>query len=597
MARHVIDRKFGRDLAVAVIIVVVTATVAVACDLTERWFAFTRTYEHWELDELLPLLIGLLCGTAWFATARMREAWRQLAQRQAFEDRLKEQQHLYRSILDHSPVEIYVKDLQGRHVVVNRREEELFGDRCGGVLGKTAFDLFPEPSAREHEAHDRDVIKAGTALEREYKIPMDDGLHTFLAVKFPIRGADGEIVRIGAVVTDITDRKKSECEALEAKETAEKASKAKSRFLAAASHDLRQPLQAMGLLAGNLSETELNPRQSGLVDAMGEAIGSAGSMLSVLLDISELDAGSIVPQAVDFDLDALLQRLFRDFALRAEEKQLDLRLVPSGLTVHSDPVLLERMISNLVSNALRYTEAGRILIGCRRQGADVEVQVWDTGVGIEAKNLEKIFDEYFQVGNAARDRRKGLGLGLALVHRLSALLDHPVRVASVFGRGSMFAIRIPLGDSTAASAPPGPTSVEALRNHASILLVEDDEAVLEATARLLRQWGYRVAAARSGEDAVKMCESGAVAPDVVVADYRLPDGIDGIGAVLRLRGSLGPELPSIIVTGDTSDQVTQAVAEAGCDLLHKPVAPAKLRALLRHRLDGKAKPLSGETAA
>ena len=581
-----IDRSFRRDLVTSILIVIVIAGLLLAIEFTEFWYDITRRYELWELDESLGLLIALLVGSVWFAVCRLRASSREIARRKAAEAGLLENEEQLRSILDHSPVEIYVKDLQGRHILVNRREEQLFGSRSGGVVGKTARELFPASCAEVHEQHDRDVVRAGHALEREYEIVLEDGLHTFLAVKFPMRSTDGRITRIGAVVTDITERKASERELQRAKEKAERASAGKSRFLAAASHDLRQPLQAMGLLTGSLTETQLDKRQRDLVDAMGEAIGSMGSMLSVLLDISELDAGAITPHPVDFEISSFLKRLRRDFSLQAKDLGIDLRFVPCSGTVRSDPDLLERIVANLVSNALRYTHSGKVLVGCRRIPDGLRIEVWDTGIGIEEQEIDAVFEEYYQVGNSARDRRKGLGLGLALVDRLARLMDHRIVVRSRFGKGSMFGVEVQRSEICATAEPDAPRFGYDADEESAVLLVEDDIAVLRAAGRLLKNWGYQVVLTQSSHEALKAIEEPDCRPDIVVADYRLPDGRDGIETIARIRSKLGAEIPGVVVTGDTSPELTRAVKDADCDLLLKPVAPAKLRSLLRYRLNG-----------
>ncbi len=584
------DKSFRTDLVTSMLLAAMIAGLLWAIQFTELWYDFTRQHESWDLDELLGLAIGLLAGSLWFAFGRLRASRREIARRKAAEEDLVENQEQLKSILDHSPVEIYVKDLQGRHILVNRREEQLFGNRSGGVAGKTARELFPASCAKVHEQHDRDVVRAGHALEREYEIALEDGLHTFLAVKFPMRSTDGRITRVGAVVTDITERKASERELQRAKEKAERASAGKSRFLAAASHDLRQPLQAMGLLTGSLTETELDKRQRDLVDAMGEAIGSMGSMLSVLLDISELDAGAITPHPVDFEISSFLGRLQRDFTLQATDLGIDLRFVPCRGTVRSDPDLLERIVANLISNALRYTHSGKVLVGCRRIPQGLRIEVWDTGIGIEDQEIDAVFEEYYQVGNPARDRRKGLGLGLALVDRLARLMDHRIVVRSRFGKGSMFGVEVRRSEVCASAEPDAPRFGFDADEEAAVLLIEDDIAVLRAAGRLLKNWGYQVVLAQSSHEALKAIEDPACRPDIVVADFRLPDGRDGIETIGRVRRKLGRQIPGVVVTGDTTAELGRAVKDAACDLLLKPVAPAKLRSLLRFRLNGHGEP-------
>lgn len=580
MEAHSLRRDLFWSLAIALTI----GGLLLAVEFTEWWYDVTRRYEAWELDELVGLVIGLLIGCLWFARRRIRAVKAEVEKRRAAEAKNLEQQELLRSILDHAPVEIFIKSLEGRIIQANRLEEELFGDRCGGVVGKTAHDIFPEDCARMVEQHDRDVLEAREALTQEYEIPMDDGLHTFLAVKFPIHDPSGEIIQIGGVVADITDRKNSEREMRLAMEQAERASASKSRFLAAASHDLRQPLQALSLLAAGLSETQLSAGQDEMLEAMQSAVHSMGSMLSALLDMSQLDAGVIEPRKVGFEIGPLLEKARKDFCIQAKDRGIELRCVPSALTVCSDPHLLERILANFLSNALNYTQHGRVLIGCRRTAEGLRLEVWDSGIGIAEQDLEQIFEEYYQVGNPARDRRRGLGLGLALVKRLARLLDHRLSVRSQPDKGSMFGIEVPHGECQPErqAARPRPIAKEA--EAGTVLIIDDDAEVLQAAAHVVETWGYRAVSAKCATEALRVFGNLRCSPDLIIADFWLPEGNDGLDAIAEIRRDLGADIPAVIITGDISDEVAKAVRAAGHDVLHKPISPRELQALLRSRL-------------
>jgi CheY-like chemotaxis protein len=318
---------------------------------------------------------------------------------------------------------------------------------------------------------------------------------------------------------------------------------------------------------------------------------STGRLLNALLDISQLEAGAIKPQFEDFPIQEVLRRVARAFAPFAQRKNLDLRIVPSSAYVNSDPILLERIIGNFTSNAVRYTDSGRILIGCRRRGNDLSVEVLDTGPGIPEEQKEAIFDAFHQIHNKERDRSKGLGLGLAIAQRLAAYLGHRIEHQSVIGRGARFAIHVERRDSVrqedVAAAAQERWFIDL--QDTAILLIEDDDAVLQATKQLLESWGCVVLAARTTKSALELvARSNAPAPDLIIADYRLPDGSTGVEAITRTQLALGSAVPALIITGDVEVTRLRDIADQGYRVLNKPVRPAKLRALISHLLSGQA---------
>jgi len=341
------------------------------------------------------------------------------------------------------------------------------------------------------------------------------------------------------------------------------ANKAKTRFLAAASHDLRQPMHALGLFVAQLRGCIAEPGTLALVGKVESAVTALQELLDALLDISRLDAGVVVPATADFRLQPLLTRLESAFAPQAESKGVRLRAAPTRLAVRTDPVLLERILINLLANAVRYTEHGGVLIGCRRRGANVRIEVCDTGVGIAESHRESIFQEFYQIGNPERDRRKGLGLGLAIATRLARLLDSRIELASRPGKGSVFAIEL---------------------RGVRVLVVDDDTLVRDAMTSLLKQWGCEVWSAGRGAEAESLLTQQRITPDAVICDYRLPDGETGIDVIRRLREIAGAGLPAALVTGDTAPERLREATDSGFALLHKPVQPAKLRLLLEHLL-------------
>jgi CheY-like chemotaxis protein/anti-sigma regulatory factor (Ser/Thr protein kinase) len=305
-------------------------------------------------------------------------------------------------------------------------------------------------------------------------------------------------------------------------------------------------------------------------------------LFNSLLDISRLDAGTIEAHPVHFPLQKMLTDLEHQFSALAADKQLRLRFRPCGVTLYSDPMLVERILVNLLSNAIRYTDDGGVLVACRRRGRMVRLSVIDTGRGIPPDQQESVFQEFVQLHNPARDRSKGLGLGLAIVSRLSRLLGHRVHLRSRPGHGSMFSIDVPIGDARLIQ-PPAPASAPGqIPADALVLLVDDESAILRGMAELFDNWNIDLVTAHSADEAEQWLSSIGRIPDVIVSDYRLPDDTDGLEVITRLRQQFGRDIPAIVVTGDTAPDTILRISQAGFPLLHKPLRPAKLRALLTH---------------
>jgi signal transduction histidine kinase/CheY-like chemotaxis protein len=366
------------------------------------------------------------------------------------------------------------------------------------------------------------------------------------------------------------------------KEMAERANHAKSRFFAAASHDLRQPMHALSLFVAALKARVHQPEAQTLIENIEASTAAMELMFNALLDISRLDAGAIEIRPVHFPLQKMLLDLEHQFGAVAAERQLRLRFRPCDITLYSDPLLIERILANLIANAIRYTDDGGVLVACRRRGRMVRLSVIDTGRGIPPEQQESVFQEFVQLHNPARDRSKGLGLGLAIVSRLGRLLGHRVDVRSRPGHGSMFSIDVPLGDArlirpAAPASAPGQIPADAL-----VLLVDDENAILRGMAELFDNWNIDLVTARSADEAEYWLDSLARVPDVIVSDYRLPEDTNGIEVINRLRQKFGADIPAILVTGDTAPDAIHHISQAGFPLLYKPLRPAKLRALLTH---------------
>lgn len=366
------------------------------------------------------------------------------------------------------------------------------------------------------------------------------------------------------------------------KDMAERANQAKSRFFASASHDLRQPLHALSLFVAALKARNKQPGTQSLIDNIEASTAAMELLFNSLLDISRLDAGAIEAHPVHFSLGSMLDELKKQFSPLAAEKNLRLRFHPIDATLYSDPLLIERILLNLIANAIRYTDRGGVLVACRRRGRMLRLSVIDSGRGIPIDQQESVFHEFVQLHNPARDRSKGLGLGLAIVSRLSRLLGHRVDLLSRPGHGSAFSIDVPCGDARLIQSPmplaaPGQLAADAL-----VLLVDDESAILRGMAELFDNWQIDLVAAHSAAEAEQELASLGRIPDVIVSDYRLPSNTDGIEVITHLRQKFGLDIPAILVTGDTAPDTILRITQAGIPLLHKPLRPAKLRALLTH---------------
>jgi two-component system CheB/CheR fusion protein len=421
--------------------------------------------------------------------------------------------------------------------------------------------------------------------EIEVELP-PRGMRSLFVSALEIRDEPPTRRKILLAIEDITERRHA-AEALgAAKRQAEQANLGKSRFLAAASHDLRQPLQTISLLHEILAKKVKDETTLSLVGRLDETVSTMSSMLDTLLDINQLEAGIVRREMVNFPINTVLEHLRTQFTFHAASHGLGWRVVPSSLSVRSDPRLLEQMIRNLLSNAVKYTNQGKILLGCRRRGDKLRIEVWDTGIGVPEEQLQAIFEEFHQLDNPARERNKGLGLGLAIVERLADLLGHTVDVRSRPGKGSVFAVEAPLGRN----APPWRPRLdrmevkESAHQSGEILVVEDDPSVREMLAILLEGEGHRTTAAEDGRNALQLAARGAIRPDLVVADYNLPNGVNGLETVACLRETLGHEIPAVILTGDISTDALREIAQGGHLHLNKPVRAKELTSLIQRCL-------------
>lgn len=457
-----------------------------------------------------------------------------------------------------------------------------------GDIGRPLADLHSLATDGELSVDTQAVLQSLVPVEREIETP---GGIWFTRRILPYRTHDNGVGGVVITFTDITERKHA-AKALEvARQQAEQANVAKSRFLAAASHDLRQPLQTLALLHGLLGKKVKDDDARKLMVRLDETLSAMSSMLNTLLDINQIEAGTVHADIASFRIDDLLHRLKDEFALHAQAQGLILRVVPCSLAIRSDPHLLEQMIRNVLSNAFKYTRHGKVLLGCRRHDGVLSIEVWDTGMGIPKKELQAIFQEYHQLDNPARERSRGLGLGLSIVQRLADLLGHRLRVRSKPGKGSAFAIEVGLVLTESPATPEHARiitehawTIEGTQHSGMILVIEDDPEVREALELLLRDEGHHTVAVPDGVAAVEWLAQSSVRPDLLLADYNLPNGMDGLQVVAKLREELHREVPVVILTGDISTETLRSIAYQQCEQLIKPVKFEELAQVIQRLL-------------
>ena len=363
----------------------------------------------------------------------------------------------------------------------------------------------------------------------------------------------------------------------------EEANLAKSRFLAAASHDLRQPLHALNLFVTQLRSEKDQAEKNRVVARIGAAVAAINELFNELLDMSRLDAGVLNPSISDFPVDQLLRRIEMTFTAAAREKNLRLRVVANGAWIRSDFILLERILLNLVSNAVRYTQAGGIVVGCRRRADVLNIEVWDSGIGIPEDQQRNIFGEFHQLSAAKQDHRGGLGLGLAIVERLCRLLDYPIKVASRLGRGSRFVVSVPLTAPVELAEQPSQAAADQAMGK-SVVVIDDDILVLDGMRGVLKSWGCSVVTAMSEDAVLAVLSEGGKPPDIIISDYRLRDGRTGLDVIERIRRVFGMPIPAFLISGDTAPERLREARASGYYLLHKPVLPITLRSVVSQLL-------------
>ena len=382
-------------------------------------------------------------------------------------------------------------------------------------------------------------------------------------------------------------RRSFEAALLKAKTQAEEATASRTRFVAAASHDLRQPLNAAVLYLETIDKLQLKPADAESLRGVGLALETLNSLLSTLLDISRLDSGGLHPEPGNFRLQRLFERLAVEYGSIAETRGLVLRVQPTSAVVHSDILLLENVLRNLLSNAIKYTDSGRILLGARPRGNSVSIQVRDTGVGIPAVHMEKIFEEFWRAPGAASGTKGSVGLGLSIVRRICRLLGTEIVVQSTPGKGSVFFLELPSGDSAqvAEQVETGQTPQAFIGfNQCIVVVVDDNQEVLRSMARLLQSWDCRVIATTAVEEALTTIIDQDITPGLLLTDFHLGSGSNGINAISAINAEIESPAPAIMISSDNSASLRDTLDQLGIPLLTKPVDPARLRAAMQHLL-------------
>ncbi len=509
-----------------------------------------------------------------------------ISKMRAGEEKLREAQAYANSIIETIHRPLVVLDPELRVKSASPSFYRFFDLRPEDTLGR----LLPNSGARLDTPALRALlerIKCGDHNVENFEITIDlpppfgNRILTITADEIRDAGVGSNVL---ISFDDITDFKRAAEQLAAAKRTAEQANVAKSRFLAAASHDLRQPLQTLSFLHGTLKQRAKDDDTRGLLGRAERISEAMVSTLNAILDIDQLETGAIVPTLTNFPIGELLDTVHGDFLELAGNKGLGCRVVHCGLTVRSDRRLLEEIVRNLLSNAVRYTDSGKILLGCRRRWGKLHIEVWDTGIGVSEDQRTRIFEEYRRGTDATR--QGGVGLGLAIVQRLGELLAHPIGIRSRLGKGSVFFVKVPLADtpSPPAQAPQEPQSESGGIRAGVILVIEDEPSVRQSLEAMLMSEGHRVRAAVSAQAALELVTRHGLKPDLLISDYNLPGEPNGVQTAETVRSALGRQVPVIILSGDVRAQKLPGITPRGYVSITKPATATELSQLVQRLL-------------
>lgn len=538
------------------------------------------------------------------------------------EEALRESEQNIRIYTDNVPVLIAYLDPDRNFLFVNKAYADAFGIDRHSIAGTPSHEVLPREE-HEQRQHYINRVLAGERQRFETRMPTRDGSVRYAEVTYiPHIGEYGDLLGYFTLYQDITERRQAEIalqetnenleqrvrerthalsvvnkelrkentvralmedELRQAKSDAEAANLGKTRFLASASHDLLQPLNAARLFTSALAQKSHEPDTTQLVENLDSALRSAEELITAILDISKLDAGALEPNCSHFALDGLFQHLTTEFTAMARDKGLEFRHVPCRQVVHSDQALLRRILQNFLSNAIRYTGQGKVLLGARHLDNSLRLEVWDTGVGIPESKLQEVFEEFRRIDNPKHSEVKGLGLGLAITERIARMLGHRLSVRSWPGRGTVFSIEVPLGDPAKARRP-RPEKRGWIRskglNGIRVLVIDNEPRILQGMQALLQGWSCEAITALSGQEAMEKTTAQGREPDIILADYHLGETETGIQALDELSARRGYSIPAIVITADRTDEVREEILGAGATLLTKPVRPAALRAMI-----------------
>ncbi|WP_027852681.1 hybrid sensor histidine kinase/response regulator [Marinobacterium litorale] len=545
-----------------------------------------------------------------------------ITQHKRTEEALRESEQNIRIYTDNVPVLIAYLDPERNFLFVNKAYADAFGIDRRTIAGTPSHKILPKEEHEQRQHYIRKVL-AGERQRFETQMPSRNGEPRYAEVTYiPHIGEYGDILGYFTLYQDITERRKAEIalqetnenleqrvrerthalsvvnkelrkentiralmedELRQAKSDAEAANIGKTRFLAAASHDLLQPLNAARLFTSALAQQSHEPETTQLVENLDNALRAGEELITAILDISKLDAGAFEPNLSHFALDAMFQHLTAEFTAVAREKGLAFHHVNCKQVIYSDQALLRRILQNFLSNAIRYTAKGKVLLGARRRDNRLRLEVWDTGVGIPESKLSEVFEEFRRIDNPKHSEVKGLGLGLAITERIARMLGHKLNVRSWPSKGTVFSIEVPLGDASLAQKPK-PEQRGWIRskglNGIRVLVIDNEPKIIEGMSALLKGWSCEVMTALSSAEAQDKVNTECWEPDIILADYHLGETETGLMALNELSTLWRKPVPAVVITADRTDEVKQEIQASGAHLLTKPVKPAALRALI-----------------
>lgn len=538
------------------------------------------------------------------------------------QEALRESEQNIRIYTDNVPVLIAYLNNDQYYQFVNKSYAQTFGIDRHNIAGMHCTSVLSKEEYQQRLPYIKSAV-AGERQRFETQLPTKDGSPRYAEVTYiPHFGYQGEIPGYFTLYQDITERRLAEQalqetnenleqrvqertyslsvvnnelrkentvraliedELRQAKASADAANLGKTRFLAAASHDVLQPLNAARLFTSALAQQQHSEATTQLIDNLDGSLKAAETLISAILDISKLDAGALVPNRRHFSLTTLFENLNTEFTVLANEKDLLFRFVNCHQIVHTDPQLLRRVLQNFISNAIRYTQKGKILLGCRHTGNSIRIEVWDTGVGIPEDKLSEVFEEFRRINNPKHSKVEGLGLGLAITERIAHILEHPISVRSWPGNGTVFSVNVPLGDtSKAIKQQPesrGWTRSKGLEG-VNILVVDNEPSILDGMTALLQGWSCNTLCASSSVNAIKLIEEQNFTPDIILMDYHLDDSLTGTMALKDLSRLWPVKVPAVVITADRTDEVQSEIRQSAAQHLNKPIKPAALRAMI-----------------